>query len=199
MIKLIVFDIGGTIIDFGESIYYRYLSGKLHLPESRIRKVFDKLITESELDRISTSELLKTASQRLGVKVPDMDWWIFRRLARINPDTTNIMRDLKKRYKIVLLSNIGRSRFKETARHFLDTSLYSHAFVSYALKMRKPDRRIYKYVLNKMGVIPEEALFIDDRIENIRGARAVGMKAIWFTNTKELKTKLKGYGVVIDK
>jgi putative hydrolase of the HAD superfamily len=199
LIKLVVFDIGGTIIDFGESIYYRYLSGKLCLPESRIRKVFDKLITESEYDRITTSQMLKTAARELDVPVSDLDWGIFKKLARINPDTTNIMRELNKRYKVVLLSNIGRSRFQETAMHFLDKNMYSHAFVSYALKMRKPDRRIYEYVLKKMGVKANEAIFIDDLMANIRGARKIGMAGIWFTNAKELKKRLNGYGVYIGK
>lgn len=199
MIKLIVFDIGGTIIDFGESIYYRYLSGKLGLPESRIRKVFDKLITESEYDRITTRQMLQSAAKKLGVSVSDLDWGVFKKLARINPDTTNIMRELNKKYKVVLLSNIGRSRFEETAIHFLDKRMYSHAFVSYAIKMRKPDRRIYEYVLKKMRTKAEESIFIDDRIDNIRGARKAGMVGIWFTNIKELKKRLDGYGVGVGK
>ena len=199
MIKLVIFDIGGTIVDFGESIYYEYLSGKLGLPKQRIRRVFDKLITESEYDKITTGQMLRSASRELGVPVSDLDWGVFRKLARINPDTTNIMRALKKKYKVVLLSNIGRSRFEETAMHFLDRRMYSHAFVSYAIKLRKPDRRIYEYVLKKMRTKAPESLFIDDRISNVRGARKTGMKAIWFTNTKELKKRLKGYGVQIGK
>lgn len=199
LVKLIVFDIGGTIVDFGESIYYRYLSRKLHIPESKIKRVFDKLIIKSELDKINTKQLLKIAARGLDVKVSDLEWGVFRKLARINPDTTNIMRDLKKRYEVVLLSNIGRSRFKETAKNFLDRNLYSHAFVSYAIKLRKPNHRIYEYVLKRMRVRPSEALFIDDRIENVRGARKAGMKAIWFTNMKELEKELKRYGVVVSK
>ena len=57
----------------------------------------------------------------------------------------------------------------------------------------KPDARIYRLTLEKLGVEPEEAVFVDDFIENVEGAQAVGMKAIHFKSSQQAQQALKGY------
>ena len=45
----------------------------------------------------------------------------------------------------------------------------------------KPDPRIYELCLSRLGVEPGEALFIDDRVENIEAAAALGLQTVHFT------------------
>jgi FMN phosphatase YigB (HAD superfamily) len=56
--------------------------------------------------------------------------------------------------------------------------------------MAKPDPAIYRYTLEKLGVRPEETLFIDDRQENVEAATALGMKALLFTTVNQLRADL---------
>lgn len=54
----------------------------------------------------------------------------------------------------------------------------------------KPDRRIYEIAAEQAGVAPERCLFIDDRLENVEGARAVGMTGLHFTKPADLAAAL---------
>jgi len=56
--------------------------------------------------------------------------------------------------------------------------------------MRKPDAQIYLYALNNLGVKPEEAVFVDDRLVNVEGARKVGMGTVLFQNPAQCKKEL---------
>jgi 2-haloacid dehalogenase len=53
--------------------------------------------------------------------------------------------------------------------------------------MAKPDARFYGLILEKLGVAPAESVFVDDFVENVRGAQAVGMNAILFRNASQAR------------
>ena len=62
--------------------------------------------------------------------------------------------------------------------------------ISSEVGIRKPFPEIYKLSLKNLGVLPEEAIFIDDRQKNIDGAEAVGIKSILYKDLNDLKLKL---------
>jgi HAD superfamily hydrolase (TIGR01509 family) len=64
--------------------------------------------------------------------------------------------------------------------------------------MAKPDPRIYRYVLEKMGVMPNEAIFVDNLKRNTNGAEKVGIKSIQFINYRKLVKDLKKLKIRID-
>ena len=97
---------------------------------------------------------------------------------------------LKPKYKLGLLSNawenarpLLRARFD-----FIDT--FDESIFSYEVRARKPDAAMYQAILNLMDVPPEEAVFIDDVLENVEGAQAVGMQALHFSGTETLISTL---------
>ena len=63
------------------------------------------------------------------------------------------------------------------------------------LGIAKPDPEIYIYTCEKLGVAPSEALFLDDKIENIEAAHHVGLHAIQFTNVHKLQQDLASSGL----
>jgi putative hydrolase of the HAD superfamily len=67
---------------------------------------------------------------------------------------------------------------------------FSQLTWSCELGMVKPNPAIYTYTCEKLGVAPDEALFLDDKPENVRGAEEVGMQAILFTSANELRMEL---------
>jgi HAD superfamily hydrolase (TIGR01509 family) len=58
-------------------------------------------------------------------------------------------------------------------------------------KLLKPDPAIYYRALDRFGLKPSEALFVDDRAINVEGARAVGMYAHLFTGADDLRVRLR--------
>ena len=65
-------------------------------------------------------------------------------------------------------------------------------------KLVKPDAAIYRLALERFGLEPHEAVFIDDNRDNVAGAEAVGMAAIHFTDADALRRELVGLGLPVD-
>lgn len=62
-------------------------------------------------------------------------------------------------------------------------------------KLTKPDAAIYRLALKRFGLEAEEAVFIDDSVANVAGAKAVGMHALLFTDEATLRRDLKALGL----
>jgi putative hydrolase of the HAD superfamily len=60
------------------------------------------------------------------------------------------------------------------------------------LRISKPSREIYQHCLEGLNVAGEDTLFLDDRPDNVRGAKAVGMPGIVFTSARDLAAELAG-------
>ncbi|HEY0044243.1 MAG TPA: HAD family phosphatase [Allosphingosinicella sp.] len=75
-------------------------------------------------------------------------------------------------------------------------SLFRDILVSGEEKLLKPDPAIYFRALDRFGLQPHQALFIDDRQINVDGAEAVGMKAHLFTDAQSLRARLADEGLL---
>ncbi len=84
--------------------------------------------------------------------------------------------------------------FHEQERAFF--SRFRDIVVSGEVKLLKPDPAIYFLALDRFGLKPAEALFIDDREINVEGARAVGMQAHLFVGADDLRTRLASEGLL---
>ncbi len=56
---------------------------------------------------------------------------------------------------------------------------------------RKPDPEIYRRALSRLGVAPAEAIFVDDRLKNVEGARQVGMRTLHFTDSVGVRQEIE--------
>jgi len=92
--------------------------------------------------------------------------------------------------RIGALNNEARETHEFRVGKFSLHELFEYTFTSCYMGLRKPDPRIYLRSLGILGDKPERSLFIDDRIENVAAAAAVGMKAIRFTGEADLRQQL---------
>jgi glucose-1-phosphatase len=103
----------------------------------------------------------------------------------------DFIRSLRPAYKTGLLSNA----FSELRRLVTDEWRFADAFdvmvISAEEGIMKPDPQIYQTTLARLGVQPEEAVFIDDMLRNVDGARQVGMQAIHFKNSAQVRQELR--------
>lgn len=86
--------------------------------------------------------------------------------------------------RIYVLSNAS-DKFYEYFPNFAPLEYFDGILVSADEGVTKPDRRIYEIFLARFGLKPEECLFIDDREDNVEGAKAAGMQACVFRNDFE--------------
>lgn len=197
MIKLIIFDIGGVLMDFTEDSYIAYIAGRLGMPITHMRRAILPLVTRMELGRLDLRSAERKISKALRIPKVDLEWdSAFKVLASRNDRVIALEKKLHSRYRIVLLTNISESRYELTARNILYDVPRERVFTSCRLHMAKPGRRIYRHVLDSMGAKPGEALFIDNTRENVDGARAIGITSIWFRNYGQLVSRLKRLKVI---
>jgi epoxide hydrolase-like predicted phosphatase len=71
--------------------------------------------------------------------------------------------------------------------------MFDETVFSAEVGMAKPDARIYQLILNRLGVEPQEAVFVDDFIENVEGARHLGLHAIHFKNSPQALAALQEF------
>ena len=69
-------------------------------------------------------------------------------------------------------------------------------FSSHELKERKPDAKAYQAVLDYLRVEPQQAIFLDDNIDNVRGADQLGIKTILVTSYEQMTVELRTIGLL---
>ena len=114
----------------------------------------------------------------------------FRSWLTINPATIEVLADLRAGgTRLALLSNAGPD-FGSYFRHGPLGDLFVACYVSGELNLLKPHPEIYQHVLGDLGVSAADAVFIDNREANVRGAEAVGITGHVFTDPDELRAFL---------
>jgi putative hydrolase of the HAD superfamily len=103
-----------------------------------------------------------------------------------NEDLIAYIKTLRPKYKLAMLSNVGsRERIEQRFNAGELDGLFDVVVASGDVGMIKPEREIYELTAEKLGVLPEECVMIDDVREFCDGAEVAGMTAIQFTSTKQ--------------
>jgi putative hydrolase of the HAD superfamily len=98
-------------------------------------------------------------------------------------------------FRTAILSNMGDTVLASIQREFDWLPRFDVLIWSFEHKMAKPDAAIYQLTLDKLGVPPADALFIDDKLANIDAARALGLIAIQFSTIEKLREDLIAAGL----
>ena len=118
----------------------------------------------------------------------------FRSWLSINPGTVEVLDDLKAGgTRLALLSNAGPD-YGSYFRHGPLGDYFEACYVSGELNMLKPHQEIYRYVLADLGITAAEAVFVDNRESNVRGAEKLGIAGHVFTDPGSLRTFLTALG-----
>ena len=198
-IKAIIFDSGGVIVFYDHMIAVRKMSKIIHAPA---KKIFDILNGEKTnfsrlYDLGSRREVYWGAMEKeLHVKIP------YRKFDKLwctifwqNKKIFSLIKKLKKNYKIGLISNMGSLHHKYLFKKYHLNDLFDAKTLSYKVKIRKPDSKIFRITLKKLKVKPEETVFVDDISKNVNGARRLGIHGIHFKNNKQSLRELEKLGI----
>ena len=111
-------------------------------------------------------------------------------------ETVLLMRELRAAgYRIFAITdNVNEAvAYQQSTYDFWD--MIEAAAISSEVGVLKPDERMYRHLLDKASLAPEECLFFDDAAANVEGARTVGMNARLFTDAAEARSDLTRLGV----
>jgi len=187
-IKNILFDLGGVILDINvqatlKKFYDLGFSAQLmQYPHSMNTDLFFKY----ETGKLSAGDFRDGIRKVSGVEVSDgaIDEAWTAMLLRIPEERCNLLKALSKRYALYMLSNTSDLHTPVFEKMFLDTSgmnmhdLFTKIYYSFEIGYHKPDLDAWKYVIKDAGIKPEETLFLDDNIHNIKASQELGFQAI---------------------
>ena len=197
MIKAIIFDIGGVVLNPGnfEPLSRKYAKVmKRKAPE--VHKVIDKHWRLWKVESINESEFFDGIAKDLKVGLGKAKLReIMYGLIKPSKGMFTLARKLRRNYKVFSLTNHTREFFVFLDGKFGIENKFDGIFKSYDSRMAKPDTNFFKYMLDKTGMKPGECVFIDDSGENVEAARKLGMTAILHISTKRTEKELRKAGV----
>lgn len=200
-IAVVYFDLGKVLLDFKwEEIIMSLTGGREDAPEEVIQFLVSTGLLEAyEKGDIPSEDFFGPLMEHLQFTGPMDDFknhWnnIF------HPIETNIqiLEEVCETYPAGLISNLNESHMEYVEQNYDFLGNFILKTYSHMVGMRKPEKGIYESALEGLGFEPGEAIFIDDMIQNVEGARAHGMKAIHFTPETNLRRLLVAEGVRIN-
>ena len=198
VVRAVILDFGGTLADghINWDEYHRGIQGLLKglgfsVELTRLKRAITAALGRLEKIRargeeLTLEEVYAHALSKLGIPEEEdtlrMIHDLFRRHFKttLYPCVEEVLEELSRRYRLALLSNT----MSDTPRIVLQqTELIDHFEVvvcSSDLGIRKPNPRIFSYVLEKIGVDPGEAVHVGDGVDtDMEGASRAGIRAIW--------------------
>jgi glucose-1-phosphatase len=188
MIKNIIFDLGGVILNFDLKLTAeKFRSLGVHKIEDFFYSDTSNTFKDYEGGKISDQEFVELLKGMIGIPITDqqvIDSWNAM-LIDFPKERIHWLKDLGKRYRLFLFSNtnaIHQEMFRSIYRNSFGGThldeLFEKAYYSHSLKMRKPDVAAFEFILKENNLKPEETLFVDDSLINVAAARQAGIQAI---------------------
>jgi putative hydrolase of the HAD superfamily len=201
-IKAVIFDFGGVLLRTEDPGGRREWEKRLGLQTGELdRIVFGSDTTDRSMVGLATQD---DVWQRVAARL-DLDDETLQELRRdfwsgdrLDVELVQFVRELHRRCKTAILSNAWPGARRAFVQRFGLGEAVDEIIVSSEECIAKPDARIYRIAAERLGVAPQEALFVDDMEENVEAARAIGMRGIRFSNTRqaiaEIQKHLDGPG-----
>lgn len=122
-------------------------------------------------------------------------------LLDVRNEVFSFLKDIRKRYKVILLSNTNAIHIDHVVKNVLEKengimdweSYFDTVYYSHNMGMRKPDHNIYEEVIKREALNPLEVLFIDDTRENVTAAMECGWNAVQHDPNAKIEEKIEQY------
>jgi epoxide hydrolase-like predicted phosphatase len=182
MIKNVIFDLGNVLISFVPSEYLK----KKNYPSNIRNTIINDIFRSEEWKKLDNGDItvpeaidsiaLKSALNREEIAL------VFNFRTDIMfplDDNVRLLPELKKHgFRLYYLSNFPLDSFEEIKNDYYFFRYFDGGIISAEVKLSKPDIRIYRNILNKYDLKPEESVYIDDIEENVVAAKKTGMQVL---------------------
>ena len=188
MIKHVLTDFFGVLASEVAPVWLpRYMDKEAAIAYKR------DVINRVDLGEFSYRELLGYLSDLTGVAPEQIhkEWYA---ISKPHVEYISLLRGLKE-CDVYLLSNAS----SEFVRCLIDKhglmDLFAEVFISAEIRLAKPDAAYFRYCLDKIGAKAEECVFIDDNPVNVEAAKKVGITAILFENSAQIRREFEVLGI----
>ncbi len=196
VIRDIVFDLGGVLIDWNP----RYLFRSHFAKEPEMEFFLTHICNSQWNEQQDAGRTFADGERELIRKFPKYEELILsyfgnweKMIGGDIPGTVKILEDLANQanHRLFVLSNWSSETFHFARERFLFLDHFRDIMISGEEGLIKPDPRFFKCLIKKHDLRPEASLFIDDVKKNIDAASALGFKTIHFKDPESLRGQLK--------
>ncbi len=184
MIKAVIFDCFGVLTT---DTWLAFLD---NLPGGANIEAAHDLHRAYNAGLISNTEFLEGMQKTIGQTPPQVEDKLANETVK-NTALLDYICELKKDYKIGLLSNVANSWITDALLTTEEQALFDSMIFSYQVGMTKPDPRIFILACQRLGVSTDEAVLVDDIERYCNAAKAEGLQAIPYQNLHQLKQQLE--------
>jgi 2-haloacid dehalogenase len=200
-IKTIIFDLGGVLIDWNPEYLYLDIFGGDRV---KMNAFFELVCTMDWNENQDAGYPLAQATEDRIALFPEYEILIKKYYGQweemLGEAISGSVQVLKKlidnpKFRVVALTNWSAETFPVALKRFDFLHWFEGIVVSGTEKTRKPYSEIYQITLDRFNIDPSEALFIDDNLRNIKGAKALGINGIHFSTPEELIKDLNNFKI----
>lgn len=193
-IKAVIWDMGGVLLRTEDYAPRHALARRMNItPEALEHEVFSNDSgMRAQRGEIPVEEHWENIRQHFSLDAGGLitfrdDFFAGDQLDR---ELVGFLNSLRKKYKVGLLSN-NFSDLRYLIQDVWDISgAFDDMIISAEVGLLKPDPEIFLLSAERLEVRPEEAVFLDDFLHNVAGARSVGMHAIHFKSAAQARSDL---------
>jgi epoxide hydrolase-like predicted phosphatase len=198
-VKAIIFDFGGVLYFQPNTGWIRRWQVLLGLKDDPVISAMLAAPEDSEfgmaiiVGQVPESEVWEMMARRWRIRPA-----LLRRLQRSlmshkrwNTELANFLEGLRPRFKTAVLSNAGTDARQTFIQIYGIDRLVDEIIISAEERIAKPAERIYQIALERLGVRPEEAVFLDDMPRNVEAARHLGLNAILFQDNVQAMAEIE--------
>ena len=199
MIEVIVFDLGGVIVN----VNFKSPLGILFDNSGTLKNRFQdksntsKLLRQYDMGIMSALDFHEKISDYLDIELSFDDFVSSSNDAIEAGDDgiEDLVGSLSKKYQLAILSNTNPVHYEYIKENYSVIGLFDHILLSYEMGAMKPDAEAFEKLMDTTSMLPSQHLFIDDRIENINAAKEIGMDGIHYISIGNLRMKLNKRGI----
>jgi len=191
---------GNVFISFDNDIFFKKITDNTSLSQSDIAGLVSEnfeILRSFDKGEISPAEFYNKA---VRIFKSDFDYNRFFKAYNdvfdLRTKELQILKKLKENCRVILLSNTDVMRYGFIKKNFPEILIFDAYILSHLEGCIKPDPQIYKAALEKTEAQADECLFIDDRVENIDVANALGINTIHFIERADLAAELRKFNLV---
>jgi glucose-1-phosphatase len=194
--KLVLFDLGGVVIDIDFERVWRHWSQASGVALSKTQEKLGPASSDNEAfhlferGEIEEAEFYRRTAKRTGIEMGFEDWragWNSIFVGEM-PGTCDLLQALQGRVRLMALSNINVPHHAFTVEHYSHLlAQFEGLIFSHKVGLRKPEKAVFDFVRKYTGLSAKNILFFDDMPINVDGARAAGLRAEMFLNAAHAK------------
>lgn len=201
MIKAIIFDMGGVLVDLDIEDCKKVFKERLGYYD--IDEIIDAchqkgIYGDLEEGILSADDFrsIVLAGSRPDAVAEDVDEAMSHILVGIEPYKAEMLKRLSEKYELYMLSNNNPICVRYSRKMFEDAgipmeNIFRKCYFSYEMKALKPSETFYRNVVSDIGLPAEQMLFIDDSMKNVEGSVAAGLPAVFYQPGTDLEALLE--------